>query len=92
MVNANQGGAVSHMFHETGCRRTAAPRSDDLEATEILQDAPRRRAVRSCRRESERRGRRARYVSRLQHPPGGLIVGHGNSIHYAQCINHQGPG
>jgi len=20
-----------------------------------------------------------------QHPPGGLIVGHGNSIHYAQC-------
>jgi ADP-ribose pyrophosphatase len=24
------------MFHATGCRRTAAPRSDDLEATEIL--------------------------------------------------------
>jgi ADP-ribose pyrophosphatase len=36
MVNANQGGAVSHMFHATGCRRTAAPRSDDLEASEIL--------------------------------------------------------
>ena len=36
MVNANQGGAVSHMFHATGCRRTAALRSDDLEATEIL--------------------------------------------------------
>jgi ADP-ribose pyrophosphatase len=36
MVNANQGGAVSHMFHATGCRRTAAPRSDDLEATKIL--------------------------------------------------------
>jgi ADP-ribose pyrophosphatase len=36
VVNANQGGAVSHMFHATGCRPTAAPRSDDLEATEIL--------------------------------------------------------
>ncbi len=36
MVNSNQGGSVSHMFHATGCRRTAAPRSDDLEETEIL--------------------------------------------------------
>jgi ADP-ribose pyrophosphatase len=36
MVNSNQGGAVSHMFHATGCRRTATPRSDDLEETEIL--------------------------------------------------------
>jgi ADP-ribose pyrophosphatase len=36
VVNANQGGAVSHMFHATGCRRTAAPRSDDLEESEIL--------------------------------------------------------
>jgi len=36
MVNANQGGAVSHMFHATGCRRVAEPRSDDLEDTEIL--------------------------------------------------------
>jgi ADP-ribose pyrophosphatase len=35
-VNANQGGAVSHMFRATGCRRTAVPRSDDLEETEIL--------------------------------------------------------
>jgi ADP-ribose pyrophosphatase len=36
VVNANQGGATSHMFHATGCRRTATPRSDDLEETEIL--------------------------------------------------------
>ncbi|PWC40619.1 NUDIX hydrolase [Azospirillum sp. TSO35-2] len=40
MVNANQGGAWSHMFHATGCRRVAdlvsAPVSDDLEDTEIL--------------------------------------------------------
>ena len=36
MVNANQGGAVSHMFHATGCRRVAEPRSDDLEETEML--------------------------------------------------------
>lgn len=36
MVNANQGGAVSHMFHATGCRRVAEPRSDDLEETETL--------------------------------------------------------
>jgi ADP-ribose pyrophosphatase len=36
MVNANQGGAVSHMFHATGCRRVAEPLSDDLEDTEIL--------------------------------------------------------
>jgi len=35
-VNANQGGAISHMFHATGCCRTAHPRSDDLEETEIL--------------------------------------------------------
>ncbi|QCO07188.1 NUDIX hydrolase [Azospirillum argentinense] len=35
-VNANQGGAVSHMFHATGCRRVADPLSDDLEETEIL--------------------------------------------------------
>jgi len=36
MVNANQGGAESHMFHATGCRRVADPQSDDLEDTEIL--------------------------------------------------------
>jgi ADP-ribose diphosphatase len=36
VVNANQGGAVSHMFHATGCRRIAAPASDDLEESEIL--------------------------------------------------------
>lgn len=36
MVNANQGGAWSHMFHATGCRPVAAPLSDDLEDTEIL--------------------------------------------------------
>jgi ADP-ribose pyrophosphatase len=36
VVNANQGGAVSHMFHATGCRRVAAPRSGDLEESEIL--------------------------------------------------------
>jgi len=36
MVNANQGGAWSHMFHATGCRRVADPQSDDLEDTEIL--------------------------------------------------------
>ena len=36
MVNANQGGAVSHMFHATGCRRVADPQSDDLEETETL--------------------------------------------------------
>ena len=35
-VNANQGGAVSHMFHATGCRRVAEPQSDDLEETDIL--------------------------------------------------------
>ncbi len=36
MVNANQGGAVAHMFHATGCRKVAEPRSDDLEETETL--------------------------------------------------------
>jgi ADP-ribose pyrophosphatase len=36
MVNSNQGGAVSHMFRATGCHRTATPRSDDLEETEIM--------------------------------------------------------
>jgi ADP-ribose pyrophosphatase len=36
MVNSNQGGAVSHMFHATACRGTATPRSDDLEETEIM--------------------------------------------------------
>lgn len=36
MVNANQGGAWSHMFRATGCRRVADPLSDDLEDTEIL--------------------------------------------------------
>ncbi len=36
MVNANQGGAVSHMFHAAACRPTATPRSDDFEETEIL--------------------------------------------------------
>lgn len=41
MVNANQGGAWSHMFHATGCRRASSPIagdpvSDDLEDTEIL--------------------------------------------------------
>lgn len=35
-VNANQGGAVSHMFHATGCRPVAEPAWDDLEETEIL--------------------------------------------------------
>jgi ADP-ribose pyrophosphatase len=35
-VNANQGGAVSYLFHATGCRKVAAPDSDDLEETEIL--------------------------------------------------------
>lgn len=37
IVNANQGGAWSHMFHATGCRRVADPIADDLEDTEILQ-------------------------------------------------------
>ncbi|WP_298364010.1 NUDIX hydrolase [Azospirillum sp.] len=36
MVNANQGGAWSHMFHATGCHRVTDPLSDDLEDTEIL--------------------------------------------------------
>lgn len=41
VVNANQGGAWSHMFHATGCRRAsdstpADPVPDDLEDTEIL--------------------------------------------------------
>ena len=36
MVNANQGGAWSHMFHATGCHRVTDPVSDDLEDTEIL--------------------------------------------------------
>lgn len=36
MVNANQGGPWSHMFHATGCRHVAEPLSDDLEDTEIL--------------------------------------------------------
>lgn len=36
MVNANQGGAVSHMYRATGCRRVANPLSDDLEETEML--------------------------------------------------------
>jgi ADP-ribose pyrophosphatase len=35
-VDANQGGAVSYMFHATGCRRIAGPCSDDLEVTETL--------------------------------------------------------
>jgi ADP-ribose pyrophosphatase len=35
-VNANQGGAVSHMFHAKGCRRVATPKPDDLEETESL--------------------------------------------------------
>ena len=35
-VNGNQGGAMSYMFHATGCRRVAEPQSDDLEETEIL--------------------------------------------------------
>jgi ADP-ribose pyrophosphatase len=35
-VNANQGGAVSHMFRATGCRKVATPDSDDLEETEVL--------------------------------------------------------
>src|SRR5262249_34939560 len=34
--NATQGGAVSHMFRAAGCRKVAAPDSDDLEETEIL--------------------------------------------------------
>ena len=36
MVNTNQGGAVSHMFRATGCRKVAAPDTDDLEETELL--------------------------------------------------------
>jgi ADP-ribose pyrophosphatase len=36
VVNANQGGAVSHMFHATGCRPIASPRADDLEDSEIM--------------------------------------------------------
>ena len=36
MVNANQGGAVCHLFHATGCHRAATPDSDDLEDTEVL--------------------------------------------------------
>jgi len=35
-VNSNQGGAVSYMFHATGCRPVARPDSDDLEETEVL--------------------------------------------------------
>jgi ADP-ribose pyrophosphatase len=35
-VNANQGGAVSYMFHATSCRRIAGPCSDDLEDTVVL--------------------------------------------------------
>lgn len=36
VVNANQGGAWSHMFHATGCHRVTEPVPDDLEDTEIL--------------------------------------------------------
>lgn len=32
---ANAGGATSHMFHATGCRRVAEPDSGDLEETRI---------------------------------------------------------
>lgn len=35
-VNSNQGGAVSHMFRATGCRKVAEPDSDDLEETQVL--------------------------------------------------------
>ena len=35
-VNANQGAAVSYMFHATGCNRIAGPCSDDLEDTVVL--------------------------------------------------------
>lgn len=36
MVNSNQGGPVSHMFHATGCRKVAEPHADDLEESEVL--------------------------------------------------------
>jgi ADP-ribose pyrophosphatase len=36
VVNANQGGGVSHAFLATGCRPVRAPESDDLEETEVL--------------------------------------------------------
>lgn len=36
MVNSNQGGAVSHMFRATGCRKVAEPHADDLEESEVL--------------------------------------------------------
>lgn len=36
IVNANQGGSWSHMFHATECRQVADPVADDLEDTEIL--------------------------------------------------------
>lgn len=36
VVNGNQGGPVSHMFHARGCRPVSAPASDDLEDTQIL--------------------------------------------------------
>jgi ADP-ribose pyrophosphatase len=35
-VNSNQGGAVCHLFHATGCRQVAAPDADDLEEAEPL--------------------------------------------------------
>ena len=36
MVNSNQGGAVSHMFRATGCRKVAEPHAGDLEESEVL--------------------------------------------------------
>lgn len=36
LVNSNQGGAVSHMFHATGCRPVVAATADDLEESDML--------------------------------------------------------
>lgn len=36
LVNTNQGGAVSHMFHATGCRLTGGTTDDDLEDSQML--------------------------------------------------------
>lgn len=36
LVNSNQGGAVSHMFHARGCRPTGAITADDLEESQML--------------------------------------------------------
>ena len=36
LVNSNQGGSVSHMFHARGCRLTGGTTADDLEESQML--------------------------------------------------------